>query len=188
MTAKGALRTGDSARTFTLHMYWALAAGALLAVSYRLNHDLIALRIWASVALLTGIGPPLIAGVRWLIRVRTAPADSPVRDTHAWQQHMADEITGPAFQLLLEMADAQAQQAQQYPEPEDTPPWPQRAAGSYPTASRPAYPELGNGEYRGAYPEPGRRAYPEADNRGDRDARPRDPKRIPRHAGPGRHR
>jgi cellulose synthase (UDP-forming) len=175
VTAKGALRSGDSARTFTLHMYWAFAAAALLAISYRLNHDLIALRIWASVALLTGIGPPLIAGGRWLTRVRAAPADSPVRDTHAWQQHMADEITAPAFQVLFDMADAQAQQVVQYPEQENVAPWHHEAEPRVaqplprpgPAAQRPAepaqrYPEpvqRYSGEAAQRYPEPAQR-YP----------------------------
>ena len=184
VTAKGALRSGDSARTFTLHMYWAFAAAALLAISYRLNHDLIALRIWASVALLTGIGPPLIAGARWLTRVRAAPADSPVRDTHAWQQHMADEITAPAFQVLFDMADAQAQQMVQYPEPENGASWHDEAGPrvtqapprSRPPAQRRPEPAQRHAEPVQRYSEPAQRYSGEAAQQHSAEPRHRYPR------------
>jgi cellulose synthase/poly-beta-1,6-N-acetylglucosamine synthase-like glycosyltransferase len=60
VTAKGSLKTGDSIRTFGLHLFWAAVAGALLAVSFLEHHDLTALRIWGSLAAVTGMGPPLI--------------------------------------------------------------------------------------------------------------------------------
>lgn len=60
VTAKGSLKSGDSMRTFRLHLLWAAAAAALLAISFLAHHDIAALRIWGSLAAVTGIGPPLI--------------------------------------------------------------------------------------------------------------------------------
>ncbi|EWM63264.1 LOW QUALITY PROTEIN: glycosyltransferase, partial [Micromonospora sp. M42] len=66
VTAKGALRTVESLRTFRLHLCWALAAAGLLAASFALGHDYPLLRIWPALTLLTGLAPPLIAWVEGL--------------------------------------------------------------------------------------------------------------------------
>ena len=61
VTAKGSLRSTDSFKTFRLHVLWATASLILLAASYRFHHDLVALRVWASLAVIAGLGPPAIA-------------------------------------------------------------------------------------------------------------------------------
>ncbi|MFD6666549.1 glycosyltransferase family 2 protein [Micromonospora chalcea] len=61
VTAKGALRTVESLRTFRLHLCWALAAAGLLAVSFALGHDYPLLRVWPALTMLTGLAPPLIS-------------------------------------------------------------------------------------------------------------------------------
>jgi cellulose synthase (UDP-forming) len=61
VTAKGSLRTGESLATFRLHLRWAAIAGALLVTSFLLHHDYLALRVWSTLTLLTGLAPPLIA-------------------------------------------------------------------------------------------------------------------------------
>jgi cellulose synthase (UDP-forming) len=60
VTAKGYLKTPDSIRTFRLHFVWAAIAAVLLVVSFRFHHDYTSLRIWGTLALITGLGPPLI--------------------------------------------------------------------------------------------------------------------------------
>jgi hypothetical protein len=60
VTAKGHLKTRDSIRTFRLHLVWAAVAAALLIVSFRFHHDYTSLRVWGTLALITGLGPPLI--------------------------------------------------------------------------------------------------------------------------------
>jgi cellulose synthase (UDP-forming) len=61
VTAKGALRSGESVSTFRLHLRWAAVAAALLVTSFVLHHDYLALRVWSGLTLFTGLGPPLIA-------------------------------------------------------------------------------------------------------------------------------
>jgi len=61
VTAKGSLRARDSFKTFRLHVLWATAALALLAASFRFHHDYAALRAWALLAVIAGLGPPAIA-------------------------------------------------------------------------------------------------------------------------------
>ena len=61
VTAKGSLKSADSMRTFLLHIVWALAAVALLGVSFLSHHDVAALRVWGSLAAIIGFGPPSIA-------------------------------------------------------------------------------------------------------------------------------
>jgi cellulose synthase (UDP-forming) len=60
VTAKGNLRSADSARTFRLHLIWAAVAGGLLYLSFRFHHDYMALRVWGGLAAVTGLGPLLI--------------------------------------------------------------------------------------------------------------------------------
>ena len=60
VTAKGHLKTRDSIRTFRLHLVWAVVAAVLLIVSFRFHHDYTSLRVWGTLALITGLGPPLI--------------------------------------------------------------------------------------------------------------------------------
>ena len=61
VTAKGSLRSADTFKTFRLHVLWATAALILLAASFSLHHDFLALRAWASLAVIAGLGPPVIA-------------------------------------------------------------------------------------------------------------------------------
>jgi cellulose synthase (UDP-forming) len=106
VTAKGKLRTGDSARTFALHSAWALVAGALLGISFLLHHDLLALRVWASLVIVAGAGPPAIAGVSWWMA--RSQANRAVRDRHAWQRDMVEDFTSPDLIPLFEMAALQS--------------------------------------------------------------------------------
>ncbi|WDQ01796.1 glycosyltransferase family 2 protein [Micromonospora chalcea] len=84
VTAKGALRTVESLRTFRLHLCWALAAAGLLAASFALGHDYPLLRIWPALTLLTGLAPPLIAWVEGLRDRRRRSAEA------AWKQTAAE--------------------------------------------------------------------------------------------------
>ncbi|MBQ1059496.1 MULTISPECIES: glycosyltransferase family 2 protein [Micromonospora] len=84
VTAKGALRTVESLRTFRLHLCWALAAAGLLAASFALGHDYPLLRIWPALTLLTGLAPPLIAWVEGLRDRRRRSAEA------AWKQPTAE--------------------------------------------------------------------------------------------------
>jgi cellulose synthase (UDP-forming) len=88
VTAKGSLRSTDSFKTFRLHVLWAAAALALLAASFLLHHDLVALRIWASLAVIAGLGPPVIA-----LSGRLMPATSGGRPAseHAMDRRAAAE-------------------------------------------------------------------------------------------------
>jgi cellulose synthase/poly-beta-1,6-N-acetylglucosamine synthase-like glycosyltransferase len=61
VTAKGRLSTGESFATFRLHLWWAAVAAGLLAVSFLLDHDYLALRVWSALTLAAGLAPPLIA-------------------------------------------------------------------------------------------------------------------------------
>jgi cellulose synthase (UDP-forming) len=61
VTAKGSLRSPDSFKTFRLHVLWAAASLTLLAASFSFHHDFVALRAWASLAVVAGLGPPAIA-------------------------------------------------------------------------------------------------------------------------------
>jgi hypothetical protein len=61
VTAKGSLRSADSLATFRLHLCWAAVAAGLLGASFALGHDYLALRAWSGLAVLSGLGPPVIA-------------------------------------------------------------------------------------------------------------------------------
>ncbi|MET7468079.1 glycosyltransferase family 2 protein [Micromonospora sp. NPDC005222] len=76
VTAKGALRTVESVRTFRLHLCWAFAAAGLLAASFALDHDYPLLRVWPALTLLTGLAPPLISWVESLRARRVRAADT----------------------------------------------------------------------------------------------------------------
>ena len=60
VTAKGHLKTRDSIYTFRLHLVWAAIAALLVIVSFRFHHDYTTLRVWGMLAVITGLGPPLI--------------------------------------------------------------------------------------------------------------------------------
>ncbi|SCG34299.1 glycosyltransferase family 2 protein [Micromonospora humi] len=79
VTAKGALRTVESPRTFRLHLCWAGAAAGLLAASVALDHGHPLLRVWPVLTLLTGIAPPLIAWAENARARRDEPAPAPER-------------------------------------------------------------------------------------------------------------
>jgi cellulose synthase/poly-beta-1,6-N-acetylglucosamine synthase-like glycosyltransferase len=61
VTAKGSLSSGESPRTFRLHLVWAAVAAAGLGASFVLHHDYLVLRVWCGLTVLTGLGPPVIA-------------------------------------------------------------------------------------------------------------------------------
>jgi hypothetical protein len=61
VTAKGSMRSSESAATFRLHFAWAAFAAIELAASFLLGNDYLALRVWAGLTLFAGLGPPLIA-------------------------------------------------------------------------------------------------------------------------------
>jgi cellulose synthase (UDP-forming) len=75
VTAKGSLKSADSMRTFRLHLFWAAAAAALLLISFQAHHDVAALRIWGSLAVIIGIGPPVILAASRLGDDARLPAD-----------------------------------------------------------------------------------------------------------------
>jgi len=87
VTAKGNLKSPDSVRTFRFHLAWAAIAAILLIVSFRLHHDYTALRVWGTLAVITGLGPPLIVMASALGRggrtVAGAPSASVPYDS-AW--------------------------------------------------------------------------------------------------------
>jgi cellulose synthase/poly-beta-1,6-N-acetylglucosamine synthase-like glycosyltransferase len=87
VTAKGNLKSTDSVRTFRLHLAWAAIATALLILSFRFHHDYMALRVWGTLAVITGLGPPLIfiaSGLgRAAVPVAWAPSASVPCDS-AW--------------------------------------------------------------------------------------------------------
>jgi cellulose synthase/poly-beta-1,6-N-acetylglucosamine synthase-like glycosyltransferase len=77
VTAKGNLKSPDSVRTFRLHFAWAAIAIVLLLVSFRFHHDYTALRVWGTLAAVTGLGPPLIVMASRLGRSGHAVAGAP---------------------------------------------------------------------------------------------------------------
>jgi len=77
VTAKGNLKSPDSVRTFRFHLAWAAIATVLLIVSFRLHHDYTALRVWGTLAVITGLGPPLIVMASGLGRGGRAVAGAP---------------------------------------------------------------------------------------------------------------
>lgn len=75
VTAKGDLRSSESLRTFRLHLIWAAVATTLLVVNLTVNHHRYAApQLWAALALLVGLSPPLIAFRRTIVSRRRAPA------------------------------------------------------------------------------------------------------------------
>jgi cellulose synthase/poly-beta-1,6-N-acetylglucosamine synthase-like glycosyltransferase len=87
VTAKGNLKTADSIRAFRLHLVWAAIAALLLSVSFRFHHDYTSLRVWGTLALITGLGPPLMvmAGRLGLGgRTAAAPPSASVPYDSAW--------------------------------------------------------------------------------------------------------
>lgn len=77
VTAKGNLKSPDSVRTFRLHLAWTAIATVLLIVSFRFHHDYTALRVWGTIAVITGLGPPLIVMASGLGRGGHAVAGAP---------------------------------------------------------------------------------------------------------------
>ena len=74
VTAKGKLRTVESASTFRLHLGWAALAAGLLAASFLRDNDYLALRVWSVLTLCTGIAPPIIALITALADRSDPPA------------------------------------------------------------------------------------------------------------------
>ena len=83
VTAKGNLKSPDSVRTFRLHLAWAAIATVLLIVSFRFHHDYTALRVWGTLAVITGLAPPLIVMMSRLSRVGRVVAGAP----SAWRPY-----------------------------------------------------------------------------------------------------
>ena len=83
VTAKGNLKSPDSIRTFRLHLAWAAIATVLLIVSFRFHHDYTALRVWGTLAVITGLAPPLIVMMSRLSRVGRVVAGAP----SAWRPY-----------------------------------------------------------------------------------------------------
>jgi cellulose synthase (UDP-forming) len=87
VTAKGNLKSPDSVRTFRLHLAWAAIATGLLIVSFRFHHDYTALRVWGTLALITGLAPPLIlmaSRLGWSNRSVAWEASASVPYDRAW--------------------------------------------------------------------------------------------------------
>jgi len=83
VTAKGNLKSPDSVRTFRLHLAWAAIATVLLIVSFRFHHDYTALRVWGTLAVITGLAPPLIVLANRLGRGGRVVAGAP----SAWRPY-----------------------------------------------------------------------------------------------------
>jgi hypothetical protein len=77
VTAKGSLKTRESVRTFRLHLVWAAIATVLLIVSFRFHHSYTALQLWGMLAVITGLGPPLIVMANRLSLASPAAAGTP---------------------------------------------------------------------------------------------------------------
>ncbi|WP_307873874.1 MULTISPECIES: glycosyltransferase family 2 protein [unclassified Frankia] len=76
VTAKGELRSTESLRTFRLHLVWAVVAATLLCVNLGVNHRHFAPpQLWALLALLVGLSPPLLSVRRTIAARRRGPAD-----------------------------------------------------------------------------------------------------------------
>jgi cellulose synthase/poly-beta-1,6-N-acetylglucosamine synthase-like glycosyltransferase len=126
VTAKGRLASGDGVATFRPHLAWAAAACVLLAASAVLGHDYLALRLWAVLPLVAGLGPPLILvcalARQRLTRTRTAVAShargsAAVRwvatlPTHGLARPMVDRAQGGWAGPTRPLADAIAVRAQ----------------------------------------------------------------------------
>jgi cellulose synthase (UDP-forming) len=164
VTAKGKLRTGDSARTFALHTVWGLLASVLMAVSFLVHHDLLALRIWASLAVVVGAGPPAIESVGRLARMRADRAHVEIRDTHAWQRDMVEDFTSPDLIPLFEMAALQSGSLQSADGADELAAWPAANGHSRAAAGRNGSAAAGGGRPNGVSAD---RAAP---RRPDRDA------------------
>jgi hypothetical protein len=63
VTAKGSLRTTDSAKTFRLHMRWAAVMLAAFGVSLVLNHGNPANAVWALLTVTAGLVPLVLSRV-----------------------------------------------------------------------------------------------------------------------------
>jgi hypothetical protein len=83
VTPKGNLKSPDSVRTFRLHLAWAAIATVLLIVSFRFHHDYTALRVWGTLAVITGLAPPLIVLASGLGRGGRVVAGAP----SAWRPY-----------------------------------------------------------------------------------------------------
>ncbi len=121
VTAKGELRSAESLATFRLHLMWAGFSGGLLAASFVFSHDLVVLRFWAGVSLVTGLMPPLISAFTGRriakdarrMRRREGPTQSVLPSPRASDalpaaDHTADPAADPgaAEQASFDQADA----------------------------------------------------------------------------------
>jgi cellulose synthase (UDP-forming) len=61
VTAKGSLSSADSLKSFRVHYIWAGLGAAMLAAGLQVGHGVPLLLFWASLALFTGLTPPLMA-------------------------------------------------------------------------------------------------------------------------------
>ena len=148
VTAKGKLRTGDSARTFALHTLWGSLAAVLMAISFRVHHDLVALRIWASLAVVVGAGPPAIASFGRVARLRADRAHEEIRDSHAWQRDMVEDFTSPDLIPLFEMAALQSGSLQPTDGADGLESWPSANGNSRSAANRNGGAAVGLGDRR----------------------------------------
>ena len=140
VTAKGSLQSADSVRTFRLHILWAAIAGTMLAVSFRLHHDFTALRAWASLAVVAGTGPPLMALISRLSRGsgsgRPRPAWVPYNPN--WVPYdMAAALYPPSRRRLSPAASGRHSKAKQRLRPAK-PEHPDRSYADLPHSCQPA--------------------------------------------------
>ncbi|POX37784.1 glycosyl transferase [Streptomyces sp. Ru73] len=81
VTSKGRTADPDRLRTFTTHLVWAALFGTTLVVSVFLGHTHVAMRTWASLALVIAVAPPVVWRVSraWERRraARGEPATTP---------------------------------------------------------------------------------------------------------------
>ncbi len=140
VTAKGSLQSADSVRTFRLHILWAAIAGTMLAVSFRLHHDFTALRAWASLAVVAGTGPPLMALISRLSRGSGSGLPRPawVPYDPSWVPYdMAAAPYPPSRRRLSPAASGRHSKAQQRLRPAN-PQHPDRSYADLPHSCQPA--------------------------------------------------
>jgi hypothetical protein len=149
VTAKGKLRTTESLGTFRLHLIWAAFAAALLGASFMGHHNYTLLRVWSTLTLLTGIAPPIIAGISGLLASRQDSEQQPERTASSLERVQS----APAIRVMPQPAFGLAAPAFQIPAPRQA-----RHAGQVFESGRDLEPE----RYGNSFADPGSK--PEADS------------------------
>ena len=102
VTAKGSLSSIDSLKSFRVHYVWAVLGAVMLAASFRVNHAVPLLRFWASLAIFTGLMPPLMLLRTRFRAARAARAARATRGLDTTATATAGAHTGPTNVTLLD--------------------------------------------------------------------------------------